>query len=149
MVRGGDDRVVVLSHAFWQRRFGSDSGIVDSVVTLSGDPYRVVGVMRPDMRFPSDRVEAWIPYSTIPDESIPRIRPVRTLDVIARMKPGVTVEQASREMTTITQRLAATYPEDANWNAATVMSLSDAITGNVRRGLVALLGAVGFVLLMA
>jgi predicted permease len=149
MVRGGDDRVVVLSHGFWQRRFGADSGVVDSTVTLSGDPYRVVGVMRPDMRFPSDRVEAWIPFSTIPDESIPRIRPVRTHDVIARLKPGVTVEQASREMNTIAQRLAATYREDANWGAATVMPLTDAITGNVRRGLVALLGAVGFVLLMA
>ncbi|HEY5546223.1 MAG TPA: ABC transporter permease [Gemmatimonadaceae bacterium] len=149
MVRGGDDRVVVLSHGFWQRRFGSDSGLVSSTVTLNGQPYRVVGVMQPGMRFPSDRVEVWIPYSTIPDQSIPRIRPVRVLDVVARMKEGVTLAQASQDMSAITRRLAATYPEDTNWSEATVMPLADAVTGNVRRGLIALLGAVGFVLLMA
>jgi predicted permease len=149
MVRGGDDRVIVLSHGFWQRQFGADSSLLRSAVTLNGAPYRVVGVMRPEMRFPSERVEAWIPYSTIPDQAIPRIRPVRILDVVARMKAGTSVAQASQEMNAITARLAATYPEDANWNEATVIPLTDAITGNVRRGLIALLGAVGFVLLMA
>ena len=149
MVRGGDDRVIVLAHGFWQRRFGSDSGVIDSTLTLSGQSYRVVGVMQPAMRFPSERVEAWIPYSTIPDASIPRIRPVRTLDVIARMKPGITLAQASQDMNAITGRLASTYAEDRNWSEATVMPLADAITGRVRRGLIALLGAVGFVLLMA
>jgi predicted permease len=149
MVRGGDDRVVVLSYGFWQRQFGADSSLVTSTITLNGHPYRVVGVMQPGMRFPSDRVEAWIPYSTIPDASIPRIRPVRVLDVVARMKEGVTLAQASQDMNVITRRLAGAYPEDANWNEATVMLLADAITGNVRRGLIALLGAVGFVLLMA
>lgn len=149
MVRGGDDRVVVLSHGFWQRRFGADSSIVQRTITLNGEPYRVVGVMAPEARFPSDRLEAWIPYSTIPDESIPRIRPVRVLDVVARMKDGVTLAQARQEMNAITARLAATWPEDANWGAATVVPLSDAIIGNVRRGLVSLLGAVGFVLVMA
>ena len=149
MVRGGDDKVIVLTHGFWQRRFGSDSSLVSKTITLNGEPYRVTGVMRPDMRFPSDRVEAWIPYSTIPDAAIPHVRPVRILDVVARMKAGTSVAQASQEMNAITARLAATYPEDANWSEATVMPLTDAITGNVRRGLIALLGAVGFVLLMA
>ena len=149
MVRGGDDRVVVLAHGFWQRRFGAARRVIDSAVTLNGVPYRIVGVMQPAMRFPSDRVEAWIPYSTIPDQAIPRIRPVRVLDVIGRMKRGVTLAQAAADMNAITARLAATYPEDANWSEATVMPLADSITGSVRRGLVALLGAVGFVLLMA
>lgn len=149
MVRGGDDRVVVLAYGFWQRRFGSQRTVIDSTITLSGQPYRVVGVLGRDTYFPSDRVEAWIPYSTIPDQSIPRIRPVRVMDVVARMKPGVTLAQATQDMVAITQRLARTYPENTNWTSATVMPLSDAITGNVRRGLVALLGAVGFVLLMA
>ena len=149
MVRGGDDRVVVLSHGFWQRQFGSDSGLVSRTVTLNGEPYRVVGVMQRGMAFPSERVEAWIPYSTIPDQSIPRIRVVRVLDVVARMKPGVTLGQASQDMNAIAGRLAAAHSENANWTEATVMPLADAITGNVRRGLVALLGAVGFVLLMS
>jgi predicted permease len=139
----------VLSYGFWQRQFGSDPSQVHRTMTLNGQPYRVVGVMKPEMRFPSERVEVWIPYSTIPDESIPRIRPVRIMDVVARMKPGVTLAQATQDMNAITQRLAATYEEDRNYSGATVMPLADAITGNVRRGLVALLGAVGFVLLMA
>lgn len=149
MVRGGDDRVVVLSHGFWQRRFGADSTLVTRTVTLNGEPYRVVGIAHPGFRFPSERAEAWIPYSTIPDESIPRIRPVRVLDVVARLKPGVTVAQAHADLNAITARLAATYPEDANWSEATVMLLSDAMVGPVRRGLLALLGAVGFVLVLA
>jgi len=57
MVRGGDDRVIVLAHGFWQRRFGSDSGVIDSTLTLSGQSYRVVGVMRPAMQFPSELAE--------------------------------------------------------------------------------------------
>ncbi|HEX9565868.1 MAG TPA: ABC transporter permease [Gemmatimonadaceae bacterium] len=149
MVRGGDDRVVVLSHGFWRRQFGADSSLVTRTVTLNGQPYRVVGVLGPAMRLPSDRVEAFIPYSTIPDESIPYIRPVRVLDVVARMKEGVTLAQARLEMNTITQRLSEQYPANANWSEATVMPLADAITGDVRRGLVALLGAVGFVLLLS
>ena len=149
MVRGGDDRVIVLSNGFWRRRFGADSSLVTKTITLNGSPYRVVGVMHPEMRFPSDRVEAWIPFSSIPDASIPRIRPVRVLDVVARMKDGVRLPQASQDMNAIAARLASTHSENASWSEATVMPLADAITGNVRRGLVALLGAVAFVLLMA
>lgn len=148
MVRGGDDRVIVLAHGFWQRRFGASPRVIDSTATINGAPYRIVGVLRPGMRFPSDRTEAWIPYSTIPDNAIPRIRPVRVLDVVARMKDGTTLAQASQDLNTITRRLASTHPENANWSEATVIPLADAITGSVRRGLVALLGAVGFVLLM-
>lgn len=149
MVRGGDDRVVVLSTGFWRRRFGADSGLVHRTITLNGEPYRVVGIAPPDLRLPSDRVEAWIPYSTIPDDAIPRLRVVRVLDAVARMNDGVTLAQATADLNTITERLAGEYPENRNWTGATVMPLSDAITGGVRRGLVALLGAVGFVLLMA
>jgi len=149
MIRGGNDRVAVLSHGFWQSRFGSQRNIVDSTITLGGAPYRILGVMKPEMRFPSDRVELWIPFSTIPDNATPRIRPVRIMDVMARLKPGATLAQARQDLNAITQRLAATYQENTNWGAATVMPLADAITGDVRRGLVALLAAVGFVLLMA
>jgi predicted permease len=148
-VRGGDDRVIVLSHGFWQSRFGSDSSLVSRTLTLNGAPYRVVGVMQPDMHFPSSRVEAFIPYSNIPDESIPYIRPVRVLDVVGRMKPDVTLAQARQEMNAIAGRLAAEHRENRSWTEATVLPLEEAIVGGVRQGLVALLAAVGFVLLIA
>jgi predicted permease len=148
MVRGGPDRVVVLSHGFWLRQFGGAESIIGSTVTLGDQPFQVLGVMPADFVFPSDRVDAYIPFSTIPDASIPRIRPVRILDVVARMAPGVTVGQAQQEMNLITRRLSEEYSQDASWGAATVIPLGDALTGQVRAGLLVLLGAVAVVLLM-
>jgi putative ABC transport system permease protein len=148
MVRGGPDHVVVLSYGFWQRQFGSAPSIVGSPVTLSGEDYTVLGVMPPDFRFPSERVDAWVTYSSIPDSGIPHIRPVRILTVVARMRPGVGLEAARAEMNGIAKRLAAQYPEDAAYDGATVERLQDVITGPVRAGLLVLLGAVAFVLLL-
>jgi putative ABC transport system permease protein len=149
LVRGGPDRNVVLSYAFWKREFNADPSIFDKTITLGGDPYRVLGALPESFRFPGDEVDVYAPYSSIPDEAIPHIRPVRILGVVARMKPGVTLERAGAELNAIVKRLAQQYPEDKNWDAATVMPLRDSIVGKVRTGLLVLLGAVGFVLLMA
>ena len=149
MVRGANDKLVVLSYGFWQREFGGTRSVIGSKVLLGGDPYQVVGVMPPSFTFPADRVEVFIPYSTIPDHAIPRIRPVRVLDVVARLKPNATIDQARAEMAAITRRLADEYREDKNWDGATLTPLRDAIVGSVRTALLVLLGAVAFVLLMA
>jgi hypothetical protein len=132
MVRGSNDRLVVLSYAFWQRQFGGASSIIGKRLTLGGNSYEVVGVMPASFQFPAPRVEVFIPYSTIPDNSIPRLRGVRILAVVARMKPGVTVTQANAEMNSITRGLAEQYPEDKNMGAAEVAPLRDSIVGNVR-----------------
>jgi predicted permease len=149
MVRGANDRLVVLSYAFWQRQFGGVSSVIGQRVTLGGYSYEIVGVMPASFQFPSPLVEVFIPYSTIPDNSIPRIRPVRVLDVVARMKPGVTVGQALAEMNSITRGLAEQYPDNKNLEGSSVAPLRDSIVGKVRVGLLILLGAVGFVLLIA
>jgi predicted permease len=149
MVRGGDDQVVVLAHGFWQRQFGGAPETLGSTVRLEGRPFLVLGVMPPSFRFPSPRVDVFVPYSTIPDSAIPRIRPVRIMEAVARMRPGVTLEEAQAEMDAIASALALQYPEDAAYSEATVLPLHDALTGRVRAGLVVLLGAVAFVLLMA
>ena len=149
MVRGANDKLVVLSNGFWQRQYGGAQSAIGSKMLLGGDPYVIVGVMPPGFRFPSERVEVFIPYSTIPDNAIPRIRPVRILDVVGRLKPGTTIERARSEMAAITQRLAGEYREDRNWDGATIAPLHEAIVGNVRTALLVLLGAVAFVLLMA
>src|SRR5690242_6552066 len=149
MVRGANDRLVVLSYGFWQRQFGGARSVVGSKLLLGGDPYIVVGVMPESFRFPSERVEVLIPYSTIPDNAIPHIRPVRILDVVARLKPGVPLDRARAEMAAITRHLADEYREDKNWDGATLKPLQDAVVGNVRTALLVLLGAVAFVLLMA
>jgi predicted permease len=140
---------VVLTHRFWQRQFGGAPGVVDSSVTLSGAPYTVVGVMPPGFRFPSEQVDVFVPHSTIPDQSIPRLRVVRVLEVIARARPNAPMEAIQSEMSTITRRLAQQYSENTAWDGATVRPLREAITGQVRRSMLVLWGAVGFVLLMA
>ena len=150
MVRGAGDRLVVLSHAFWQRQFGGDPSAVGRKITLGGESYEVVGVMPESFRFPSPRVEVFIPFSTIPDEGIPRVRANRVLGVVARMKPGVTEAQAAAEMNTIVRGLAEQYPDETrDATAASVAPLHEAMVGTVRTGLLVLLGAVGFVLLIA
>lgn len=150
MVRGGPDRVVVLSHRFWQREFGESAGIIDSTLTLNGDPYRVIGVLGADIRFPSEGVDVYVPYSTIPDQSIPRIRPVRILGVVARAAPGMTRERVETELDAIAKNLSVAYPaENGLWDGVTVQGLRESITGSVSRSLWILLGAVGFVLLIA
>ena len=150
MVRGANDRVVVLSYDFWQREFGGARSVVGQRVTLGGKSFEIVGAMPPSFRFPVPAIEMYIPYSTIPDDAIPRLRGVRTLNVVARMKLGVTVGQADGEMNSITRGLAEQYPEeDKTLGAAAVEPLQDAIVGKVRATLLVLLGAVGFVLLIA
>jgi predicted permease len=149
MVRGANDKLVVLSHDFWQRQFGGATSVIGRRITLGGQSYEIVGVMPSSFRFPAPAVQMYIPYSTIPDQSIPRIRPVRIMNVVARMKSGVTVGQANAEMNAITRGLAAEYEDDRNLGAASVAPLRDAIVGKVRATLFVLLGAVGFVLIIA
>ena len=150
LVRGGNDHNVVLSNAFWRREFSGESSIIGNTITLGGEPYTVLGVMPESFRFPGPDVDLYAPYSSIPDQAIPHIRPVRILSVVARLKPGVTIERANAEMDAITRRLAQQYPGDnRNWEGATIRPLRDVIVGDVRTGLFVLLGAVAFVLLMA
>src|SRR5215831_2214015 len=149
MVRGSNDRLVVLSHAFWERQFGGSRTVIGKHVMLGGDSYEIVGVMPGSFRFPSPRVDVYIPFSTIPDGAIPRIRPVRILSIVARMKPGVTISQANAEVNGIARSLAAEYPENRFVGAASVAPLQDSMVGAVRTSLFVLLGAVGFVLLIA
>ncbi len=149
MVRGSNDRLVVLSRAFWERQFGSSRSVIGQRITLGGDSYEIVGVMPETFRFPSPRVDIYVSFSTIPDNAIPRTRPVRTLSMVARMKPGVTVAQASAELSSIARGLSQEYPEDRLLGAASAAPLQDSMVGKVRTSLLVLLGAVGFVLLIA
>jgi len=149
MVRGGADRVVVLSHAFWLREFGGDPAVVGSALPLEGSSLEVLGVLPPSFRFPDERIDVYVPFSTIPDTGIPRLRPVRVLNVVARARPGVSEDQVRAEMMAMTRRLAGQYDEDRSWDAATVVPLSEVVAGPVRDGLLVLSGAVGLVLLIA
>lgn len=149
MHRGGPDHVVVLSYAFWQRQFAGSASVLGRRLTLGGEPYEVLGVMPRDFSYPADRVDVYVPYSTIPDHAIPRVRDNRVLAVVARLKDGIPLDRGRAELQAITSRLAQQYAEDRPWNAATVVPLRDAMVGTARTGLLVLLGAVAFVLLLA
>jgi putative ABC transport system permease protein len=143
----GRERVVVISHALWQRRFGGDPGIVNRQITLDGQPHTVVGVMRDKFNFPPNSGDIWKPMAF--DAETAGERGNRYLRVLGRLKDGATVEQAEAELQTIGRRLEAQYPET---NAGRDFR-PEAIITNYTRGprpfLLVLLGAVGFVLLLA
>ena len=142
----GNEKVVVIGYGLWQRRFGGDQSLLGQKLTLNGQPYTVVGVMPPEFQFPADR-EVWAPR--VIREADRQLRGPTYWNVIARLKPGVSVSQAQDEMNLIAGRLAGQYPDTNGGMGATVVTLPDQLTGQVRSSLWILLGAVGFVLLIA
>ena len=141
---GGDDRVVIMSHGYWQRRFGGDQQIIGRQLTLSGFPYTVIGVAPPSFRYGRD-VELWAPARA--DTTLPRR--AEFLSIVARLKPGVTVAQADADVAAVLRRLAEQYPAtNANFRGE-VIGLQDDLVGGVRPALFAFMGAVALVLLIA
>ena len=142
---GGDDFVVVLSHGFWQRQFGSDPAVVGRSISLSGQPHTVVGVAPPGFRFWRD-VDLWAPARTdTPNAN----RRSEYLVAFGRLAPGVTIEQADAEIATVAARLSEQYPgTNANFQSE-VVGLHDQTVASARPALLVFSGAVGLVLLIA
>jgi putative ABC transport system permease protein len=149
----GNHLVAVLSHGLWQRRFGANPSIIGQSITLNGLSYTVVGVMPQGFEPPQfsgldfERPELWAPFA--PDLS-QWSRSGRAVDAgIARLKPGVTLQQAEAEMATIGQQLQQQYPESNAGFGTSLASLQDQLVGSIRPALFVFLAAVGFVLLIA
>jgi putative ABC transport system permease protein len=143
----GGNRVVIMSHGLWQRRFGSDINIIGTPLTLNGVSFTVIGVMPLRFQFPGPQNELWIPIAFNSREAANRGR--HYLRVVARTKPGVTLQQAQAEMNTIAARLQQQYPDSNTDLGATVIPLHEQLVGDIKPALLVLLGAVGFVLLIA
>lgn len=142
-------RNAVISDRLWRARFAADPGIVGQVIRLGGQPVTVVGIASPTFRFPEPDVDVWVPQSLITDDDAPRTRDNRYLMGVARLRAGVTAEQAQAELTRVARELATEYPEtNSGWNAATVVPLRTAIVGDVDQALVVVLGVVGLILLI-
>jgi predicted permease len=144
----GNDHFIVLSDGLWRRRFGADRAIVGKALTLDGIPFTVLGVMPPAFTYPADRLDFWTPLSIMGPDAIGRQRGSRFLDVIGRLAPGATIEQAHDEIAGIARLTAEREPGARGWTDVTMTPVRDAIVGDVRRPLLVLLGAVGFVLLI-
>jgi predicted permease len=144
--RPGLDHVVVLSDSLWRRRFGADPGVIGRAITLDDESYTVVGVMPPGFAHPP-RTEMWTPLVL---EGAPatnnRSRFVR---MIGRLKPGVPVEQASSAVAAVAAALAGADPENQGGWSAAASEITSRYTGDIKPALLVLLGAVGFVLLIA
>jgi putative ABC transport system permease protein len=142
-------QVVIISHSLWQRRFAADAGIIGRTITLDAAPYTVIGVLAAGFRFPASAatLDFWVPLN--PHEGSNTMRDARSLQVIARLKPGATLTQAQAEMTTIAARLEQQYGFANAGAGVKLVSLHTAVVGNVRPALMILLGAVGCVLLIA
>jgi putative ABC transport system permease protein len=149
-----DDRpgshVVLLSYSLWQRRFGSDPSVIGRALALNGESYTVIGIMPRFVQLPgfaNRNDQLWLPIAFPPEEAAQRGN--HFLEVIARMKPGITLKQAQAEMETIAARLAQQYPDYNTRLGAVVVPLHEEVVGDIKPALLILLGAVGFVLLIA
>lgn len=144
----GKAGVVVLSYGLWAQHFGSDPQIIGKSLLLDGHSYHVIGVMKRGFQFPRG-VEFWLPSEFEERALSPNARGAHYLTVIARLKPGVRIEQAQAEMTAISLRLEQQYPKSNSGWTSKIVSLNEATVGNVRPTLLVLFGAVGFLLLIA
>ena len=145
--QNGNDRKVVLSYALWQRNFAGSRQILGREINLDGEVYTVVGVMPSGFKFApfwATKAELWAPLSL--SQKV-MDRGGNSLRIFARLKSGVSLRQAQSEVATITARLEQQYP-GSNRNVM-VVPLKEKVVGQVRPALLVLLGAVGFVLLIA
>jgi putative ABC transport system permease protein len=144
----GKNHVVVLSYPFWQRVFGGGRDVVGRAIQLNGEPYTVIGVAPVGFGLTS-QVDVWMPMAFKPDETANDARGGHYINVVGRLKPGVTVAQARAELEVIASQLAKQYPDSNKGWGIFMMPLQDYSVRDVKPVLYTLLGAVGCVLLIA
>ena len=146
--RAGVEPVVIVSYEVWQNRFGGDRALLGRVLSMNGISRRVIGILPPGVTF--DRAQAFIPHYINPDSLAGRAS--NYLRAVARLRPGVSVEQARRELVALTRRIReehkSTYPAAMGYSA-TAVSMHEVLIGDIKLPLLILLGAVGLVLLIA
>ena len=145
--RAGRERVVVLSDRLWRRSYGADPGIVGRDILLGGETYQVIGVMPPSVQYPAAAVELWVPL--VFSERQSAARGSHAFLVLARLKPGVSFEQAQEQMNTIGRVLERQHPAQQEGRGVTLARVEEEVVQGMRPALLMLLGAVGFVLLIA
>jgi predicted permease len=148
----GNEHVAVISRALWERSFGKDAAIIGAPVTLSGMSFTIIGVIGSGLQHVGGdyhslphggNVDVWWPLTMDP-----KVRTSHFLNAIARLKSGITREQAEARMNVIAQQLEEQHPEDKDWRIS-IVPLRDEIVGGAQTMLLILFGAAGFVLLIA
>ena len=149
----GGTPVAVLSYGVWQRRFGGQTSILNQPITLNGKSYTVIGVMPPTFIGPSPgsvRMEMFVPVGQLSDQPVWQNRGNHPgLYGLARLKPGVTIEQADADMNTLAANLEQQYPDSNSGSRVKLLPLMEVFVSDIRRPLWVIFAAVGFVLLIA
>jgi predicted permease len=149
--KAGQDNYVILSHALWQQRFGSNPNIIGRPIDLEGVSRQVVAVMPADFHFPSTKTQVWIPLHNDPRDTI-AYWAGDFMPVIGRLRPKVSINQARAEVRLFQSRVGTLFPwrMPDSWNAdISVVELKQGMVADVRTRLFLLLGAVGLILLIA
>jgi putative ABC transport system permease protein len=142
----GKDHVVIITHKLWEKHFGADPNIIGKQIHLNGELYTVIGVQPPGQPDRLDR-QLVVPLVLTPDQTN---HDFRWLVILGRMKPGVTLAQANADMDTVARHLAEDYPKsNKGWGVSVVPLTNEFLNPDTKKGLPLLLGAVGFVLLIA
>jgi predicted permease len=145
--RQGHDRVAILGHALWQRRFGADPQIIGRAILLNGESFEVIGVL-PARRQMPDWAEVWLPMSRF-EPSLRQARQLHELQAIARLAPGVSLAQADADLQHVVARLQRDFPVSNKPTGGLIVPLRQEYVGDVQPALVLLTMAVGLVLFIA
>ena len=143
----GRDHVVVLSDGLWRGTFGADPKAVGKSITLDGEAYEIIGVMPRGFQFGGLRTNLWLPF--VIGDSLKTVRGAHFLNTMARLRSGVTLEQARDDMSNVGRRLEKQYPDTNGGWGVVVSPAQETAVRSVRPALLVLLGAVGLVLLIA
>ncbi len=143
----GSGNLVILSEGLWRGQFGSNPNVIGQSVTLDGEPHSVIAVMPAYVQFPAPDTQAWIPLVVPP--ALANERGSHMYEVIGRLKPQASLGDAQREMELIARRIAQQYPDVQAGRSVRISGLQEQLVSNTRPALLALFGAVGFVLLIA
>ncbi len=144
--REGGAKVAIINNSLWRNRYASDPAIIGKPIRLDGERYEIVGVMPAGFRFP-ERSSIWVPLALTPHQL--QDFGDHYLRVFARLRPGVTVAEASREMANLARQLQREHPKENTDIGAFAVSLRDQLVGKLRLGLLVLCAGVGCVLLIA
>ena len=142
-------RVAIISEGLWRRRFGADASTLGSSIRLDGEMHTVIGVMPATFAFPASTVQIWLPVGRVLNPNYATMRGNHRFFVVARLKPGVRIEQARTELDGIARRIRQQHPSELTGRGANVVSVAERMVSRVRPMLLVLLGAVACVLLIA
>jgi predicted permease len=143
------DAVVMLSWGLWKRRYGGDPGIVGKTILLDARPFTVIGILPAWFAYPDTKVQLWTALYHERSPEVMQMHTAHNLDIVARLKPGVTIAQATADLNTIQRQMRQQFPDGPVMDAANIRPLLEAEVRNVKTGLYAVFAATGCLLLIA